>query len=226
DPSVKVGRIQNFKNWSPDMVPDPTRSTLGLEYFCAEGDDLWRMADRDLVELAKRELERIGLVSADEVEDGCVFAVPKAYPIYDADSRSALATVREFVDSLENFQTIGRNGLHRYNNQDHAMLTGMQAARNVALAEANDVWAVNVDEEYHEEVHAESSDEDIEEAVTIALTHVFEKLDGVALGVAVGTVGGLALFVVTAAAPPARPAPPPPPLRPLGPHFPPHRGPA
>jgi protoporphyrinogen oxidase len=199
DPSVKVGRIQNFKNWSPDMVPDPARSSLGLEYFCTEGDDLWRMADHELIELGKREVERIGLAAAAEVEDGCVFRVPKSYPIYDADYRSALAAVRGFVDGLENFQTIGRNGLHRYNNQDHAMLTGMLAVRNVVLGERNDLWAVNVDEEYHEEVHAEGPSDEIERAVEVALSHVFNKLDPVALGVAVGSVSGLVLCAMTAA---------------------------
>jgi len=154
DPEVRVGRIQNFKNWSPDMVPDPGKSSLGLEYFCTEGDDLWRAADRDLIELAKRELERIGLAKAAEVEDGCVFRVAKAYPMYDASYREALSIVREFVDGLVNLQTIGRNGLHRYNNQDHAMLTGLLAARNVAHGTRHDLWNVNVDDEYQEEVVA------------------------------------------------------------------------
>ena len=154
DPGVKVGRIQNFKNWSADMVPDPEKSTLGLEYFCTEGDDLWRMPDGDLIELGKREIERIGLAAATEVEDGCVFRAPRAYPIYDTTYQSVLSCVRDFLAGIENFQTIGRNGLHRYNNQDHAMLTGMLAARNIVLDERNDLWAVNLDEEYHEEVRA------------------------------------------------------------------------
>jgi protoporphyrinogen oxidase len=150
DPEVRVGRIQNFKNWSPDMVPDPGKSSLGLEYFCTEGDELWRLADDQLIELGTRELERVGLVAGVEVEDGCVVRVPKSYPIYDSGYREALAAVRAFVDGLENFQTIGRNGLHRYDNQDHAMLTGMLAVRNVVLGERHDLWAVNVDREYHE----------------------------------------------------------------------------
>ena len=96
DPSVKVGRIQNFKNWSPDMVPDPTKSSLGLEYFCTEGDSLWTKSDADLIELGKREVDRIGLARYAEIEDGCVFRVPKAYPVYDSDYREHLAVVRKY----------------------------------------------------------------------------------------------------------------------------------
>src|SRR5262245_41258903 len=143
DPEVKVGRIQNFKNWSPYMVPDPTKSSLGLEYFCTEGDALWRLSDAELIELGKRELDRIGLVSQSDIEDGCVFRVSKAYPIYDSEYRSYLETVKNFVRGLENYQTIGRNGLHRYNNQDHAMVTGMLSVRNMILGEHNDLWSVN-----------------------------------------------------------------------------------
>jgi protoporphyrinogen oxidase len=152
DPSVQVGRIQNFKNWSPDMVPDPTKSSLGLEYFCNEGDELWNKPDADLIEQGKRELERVGLALAADVEDGCVFRMAKAYPVYDSEYGDYLAKVRKFVDNLENFQTIGRNGLHRYNNQDHAMLTGMLAVKNLVHGERNDLWSVNTDQEYHEEV--------------------------------------------------------------------------
>jgi protoporphyrinogen oxidase len=154
DPEVKVGRIQNFKNWSPDMVPDPKKSSLGLEYFCNEGDELWTMADADLVELGRRELAQIGLGRFEDVEDGCVCRVPKSYPVYDSAYRDHLQVVREFVDGLENFQTVGRNGLHRYNNQDHAMLTGMYAVRNLMLGQRNDLWSVNAEQEYHEEVRS------------------------------------------------------------------------
>jgi protoporphyrinogen oxidase len=152
EPDVKVGRIQNFKNWSPAMVPDQSKTSLGLEYFCNEGDALWCAPDSELIELGKRELEQIGLVRAADVEDGCVFRVPKSYPVYDGDYRGCLATIKAFVNGLENAQTVGRNGLHRYNNQDHAMLTGLLAARNLVLGEKNDLWEVNVDQEYHEEV--------------------------------------------------------------------------
>ena len=150
-PEVQVGRIQNFKNWSADMVPDPTKTSLGLEYFCTEGDQLWQMSDADLVELGKREIDRIGLASYADIEDGCVFRVPKAYPVYDSDYREYLGTVRRFVDGLTNLQTIGRNGLHRYNNSDHSMLTAMRAVDNLVKGTEHDIWAVNAESVYHEE---------------------------------------------------------------------------
>jgi protoporphyrinogen oxidase len=154
DPGVKLGRVQNFKNWSADMVPDASKTCLGLEYFCFEGDGLWQMPDAELIELGKRELERVGLARAEEVEDGTVFRMPKAYPVYDAAHRSALATLKRFFDTFENLQLVGRNGLHRYNNQDHSMLTAMLAVRNI-LGESHDLWAVNADPEYHEELASE-----------------------------------------------------------------------
>jgi protoporphyrinogen oxidase len=197
DPEVRVGRIQNFKNWSRDMVPDSGKSSLGLEYFCTEGDALWCLDDDQLIELAKRELDCVGLVSAAEVEDGCVVRVPKSYPIYDSGYKEALATVRDFVDSLENFHTIGRNGLHRYDNQDHAMLTGMLAVRNVVLGGRHDLWAVNVDQEHHEEIRGEVNPDEAAQVIQKTLTRVFNKLDGIALGLAVGSVTGAALLVAT-----------------------------
>jgi protoporphyrinogen oxidase len=169
DPGVQVGRIQNFKNWSPDMVPDAGKTSLGLEYFCTEGDTVWTTPDCELIEQAKREVATIGLARAEEVEDGCVVRIPKAYPVYDSDYAEHLAVVRRFVDGLENFQTIGRNGLHRYDNQDHAMLTGTMAARNVALGQRNDVWTINTDAEYHEEVRQTAA---TAPGVLVALTRV------------------------------------------------------
>ena len=201
DPRVKVGRVQNFKNWSPDMVPDSAKTSLGLEYFCTEGDALWTMRDEELIQLATFELERIGLCRASDVEDGCVVRVPKAYPLYGSDFRDALAVVREFVDSLENFRTIGRNGLHRYNNQDHAMLTGILAVRSMVLGERHDLWSVNTDKEYHEEIQAaaRSPRRDADAAVEEELTRVFLRVDRVALGFATGVLGGVGLFVATLA---------------------------
>ena len=201
DPEVQVGRIQNFKNWSPDMVPDSTKTSLGLEYFCTEGDTLWTMRDDELIELAKRELERIGLCHAVDVEDGCVVRVPKAYPIYGSDYRDALAVVRDFIDTLENVRTIGRNGLHRYNNQDHAMLTGMLAVRSMVLGESHDLWSVNTDEQYHEEVEVTTPtlDRDVEARVEEELARVFLRIDRVALGLATGVLGGVGLFGATLA---------------------------
>ena len=186
---VQVGRIQNFANWSPDMVPDPSKSSLGLEYFCTEGDALWNTPDARLIELAARELETVGLATRADIEDGCVFRVPKAYPVYDASYAEYMATVRAFVDGLENLQTIGRNGLHRYNNQDHAMLTGLLAVRNLVLGEHNDLWSVNTEAEYHEEI--------TEKTLTPTLQEYFPRIDGVALAGATGAAGGLALFLAT-----------------------------
>jgi protoporphyrinogen oxidase len=199
DPAVKVGRIQNFKNWSPEMVPDLTKTSLGLEYFCNEGDELWTMSDQALIELGRRELERIGLASYADVEDGCVFRVPKSYPVYDSDYRKHLDVLKTYVEGLENFQTIGRNGLHRYNNQDHAMLTGMLAVRNVLFGEKNNLWVVNAEQEYHEEIRDESDRIATvsPEAVRAALAKVFAKLDPFAYGVALSVIAGILLFLAT-----------------------------
>ena len=136
-------------------------------------------------------MERIGLASYADIEGGCVFRVPKSYPVYDSGYRESLSTLRNFVGSLENFQTVGRNGLHRYNNQDHAMLTGMLAVRNVVFGERNDLWSVNTDQEYIEEIQEPAID------VEGILERVFLKLDRVAFGVSLGTVTGLALFLAT-----------------------------
>jgi hypothetical protein len=198
DPAVSVGRIQNFKNWSPHMVPDQTKTSLGLEYFCNEGDELWNMADADLIELGKRELEHIGLALPADIEDGCVFRVPKAYPIYDTEYREYLSTVKNFVGSLENYQTIGRNGLHRYNNQDHAMVTGMLSVRNVMFGEKNDLWSVNTDQEYHEEIRQTEIEPEIAmETLKKALAQAFAKLDRFALGLSTGMISGVVLFLAT-----------------------------
>lgn len=158
DPDVKVGRIQNFKNWSPYMVPDPTKTCLGLEYFCFEGDGLWNSSDEELVALATRELEILGLADAASIEDGTVVRMPKAYPIYDGTYEQAVSTIREFVDGLGNMYLVGRNGMHKYNNQDHSMLTAMLSVKNI-LGSKYDVWGVNVDREYHEEMKDEAEDE-------------------------------------------------------------------
>jgi protoporphyrinogen oxidase len=201
-PEVRVGRIQNFKNWSPDMVPDLSRTSLGLEYFCSEGDEIWTMSDAALIELGKKELERIGLARYADVEDGCVFRVPNAYPIYDADYTSYLSIVRRFVDGLENFQTVGRNGLHRYNNQDHSMLTAMYAVRNLALGEQNDLWRVNTEQEYHEHVYRPETEPvpspASEPAASLGLPElVFTRLDPLAFGVSVGVTAGILLLLAT-----------------------------
>jgi protoporphyrinogen oxidase len=154
DPAVKVGRIQNFKNWSPHMVPDPRKTCLGLEYFCFKGDGLWNTPDEDLIRLASDELETLGLVRKADVEDGSVVRMPKAYPVYDSVYRSSLLTIRRFLDDLKNLHLVGRNGMHKYNNQDHSMLTAMLAVKNI-LGANHDVWSVNEDKEYHEEIKAQ-----------------------------------------------------------------------
>jgi protoporphyrinogen oxidase len=149
-PEVKMGRIQNYKNWSLDMVPDPSRTALGLEYFLWEKDDEWRWSQEQLIDRGIQECQQIGLVAPREVEDGTVVRMPKAYPVYDQHYLACVARIRRYLENFSNFQTIGRNGLHRYNNQDHSMLTGIYAARNIA-GEHHDVWSVNVEAEYLEE---------------------------------------------------------------------------
>ena len=148
-PDVQLGRIQNFKNWSPYMVPDASKTCLGLEYFVFEGQGLWARPDDALIELGAREIETLRLASARDVRDGAVVRMQKAYPVYDGEFQKAVATLRAYVDSIDGLQQIGRNGQHRYNNQDHSMLTAILAVRNV-LGERHDIWDVNVSEEYHE----------------------------------------------------------------------------
>jgi protoporphyrinogen oxidase len=147
---VKVGRIQNFNNWSAAMVPVPGRTCLGMEYFCFEGDGLWESTDAELIRQASSELEQLGLARASNVKDGAVIRMPKAYPIYDSKYRDHLDTVRGYIDPIPNLHTVGRNGMHKYNNQDHSMLTAMMAVWNMQGA-SHDIWAVNTDFEYHEE---------------------------------------------------------------------------
>jgi protoporphyrinogen oxidase len=152
DPRVKVGRIQNFKSWSPEMVPDPAYCCYGLEYFCFEGDGVWASPDAALIELARSELEAIGLAAAADVEDGCVVRQPKAYPVYDDDYAKHVATIRaELKARFPTLHPIGRNGMHKYNNQDHAMMTAMLTVENIAAdRDIYDVWSVNEDAQYHE----------------------------------------------------------------------------
>ncbi|HUQ33134.1 MAG TPA: NAD(P)/FAD-dependent oxidoreductase [Pyrinomonadaceae bacterium] len=156
DPEVKIGRVQNFKNWSREMVPDPEKTCLGLEYFCFKGDGLWNLSDDELIELGKRELAHLGLIEIADVEEGTVVRVPKAYPVYDSTYTESLETVRRFFATLPNLQMVGRNGMHKYNNQDHSMMTGLLAAENI-LGANYDLWEVNVDQDYQEEFQGGSS---------------------------------------------------------------------
>jgi protoporphyrinogen oxidase len=149
-PEFKVGRIQNFKNWSPEMVPDSTKTCLGMEYFCSEGDELWEMPNEKLIDLASQEIVRLNLgVSLKDVQDGCVIRQCKAYPVYDGEYRQHLQVLQDYIKTFENLQTVGRNGMHRYNNQDHSMLTALLAAKNI-VGEQHDIWNVNVERSYHE----------------------------------------------------------------------------
>ena len=152
DPDIRAGRVQNFRSWSPYMVPDDGHSCYGLEYFCFEGDEIWTMPDADLIALARRELGRTGLARPETVVDGCVVRQPKAYPFYDSGYAAHVATIRgEIERRYPQLHLVGRNGMHRYNNQDHAMMTGILAARNIAAGrQIYDLWAVNQDAEYHE----------------------------------------------------------------------------
>jgi protoporphyrinogen oxidase len=152
DPTVRVGRIQNFRAWSPWMTPDPRRSCLGLEYFCFEDDELWRLPDADLIELGRREVAALGLLAPERVVGGHVVRVPKAYPVYDGDYAERVAAIRGWLEGIGNLQQIGRNGLHRYNNSDHSMLTALRAVENLCDGAAHDIWAVNADSVYHERV--------------------------------------------------------------------------
>jgi protoporphyrinogen oxidase len=150
-PEVKVGRIQNFGSWSPYLVQNG-RACLGLEYFVFEGDELWMMADEDLGVLAEKELIELGLVEPGEVEASYVVRMPKAYPVYDEGYLQAVDTLRGWLSAeVPNVYPVGRNGMHKYNNQDHSMLTAMLSVDNLLRGADHDVWAVNVEEDYHEE---------------------------------------------------------------------------
>jgi len=149
-PEVTLGRIQNFISWSPEMIPAAGFTCLGLEYFVNEGDSLWNMNDAELIKFAAMELEKIGLVPASEVEKGYVVRMPKAYPVYDEAYGPSLNTVKDFISGCAGLHPVGRNGMHRYNNQDHSMMTAIFTAENIAIGESHDVWNVNVEEDYHE----------------------------------------------------------------------------
>ena len=155
EPAVRVGRIQNYRSWSPWMVPDPSKACVGLEYFCFAGDDLWSMRDEELVALATRELAQLGLAAPEKVERGYAVRVPKAYPMYDADYAERVGEIRTWLQGIDNLQQVGRNGLHRYNNSDHSMLTAMRAVENIVAGTRHDLWAVNAESAYHEEDVAE-----------------------------------------------------------------------
>ena len=193
DPNVQVGRVQNFKNWSPFMVPDQEKTCVGLEYFCFEGDNLWNMTDQELIELGRKELEILGLVNSSDVEDGHVVRMPKAYPIYDSTYQQSLGIIRNFLGEIENFQLVGRNGMHKYNNQDHSMLTAMLATENI-LGANHDLWQVNEEQEYHEEIREEP---EREAALERLFAGAFARMDKLGLATALGSVSGFIIFLAT-----------------------------
>ncbi len=150
-PGVRVLRIQNFRSWSPWMVPNESDASIGMEYFCFEGDELWSMPDDQLVKMATHEIQKLGLAHAEKVKMGFVVRVSKAYPMYDVEYGERVATIRGWLEGLPNLIQVGRNGLHRYNNSDHSMLTAMRAVDNILLGTKHDIWAVNAESVYHEE---------------------------------------------------------------------------
>lgn len=192
-PDVRVGRIQNFKNWSAAMVPDDQKTSLGMEYFCSEGDDIWTMSDADIISLATRELSMLGLADVDDVIDGYVVRQPHAYPIYDDGYSDNLKLIRDYLETFDNLQVVGRNGMHRYNNMDHSMLTGKLAAQNF-LGSRHNLWQVNDDWVYLEEDKKASAAQRHLESILIA---GFARMDKLAFGSAVGLSSGLLIFLAT-----------------------------
>jgi len=152
EPDVKLGRLQIFNNWSPFLVANPGQVWLGLEYFCNQSDPIWNLSDQEMIALAKEELERIGIIDAVQVLDATVLRMEKAYPAYFG-TFSRFAEIREHVDRYENLFLVGRNGMHRYNNQDHSMLTAMIAVENIIAGNTakSNLWEVNTEMDYHEE---------------------------------------------------------------------------
>ncbi|HUP20819.1 MAG TPA: NAD(P)/FAD-dependent oxidoreductase [Gemmatimonadota bacterium] len=204
-PEVSVGRIQNFKNWSAAMVPDPSTTSLGLEYFVSRHGEMWGADDAELVALGAREAAALGLLDPADVLDGVVVRVPDAYPVYDRQTNAAVASLRAWLGGLENLYPVGRNGQHRYNNQDHSMLTGLHAARTIA-GTPRPIWDVNVESSYHEEAApARPGDRAVPGDVRPGsleevLQRAFARYDPAALGTATGAVAGGGLFLLTAIA--------------------------
>jgi hypothetical protein len=175
------------------MVPDPSKTSIGMEYFCNENDQTWNMTDAELVEMATREMTELALGGEDKIIDSYVVRQPNAYPVYDSDYEENLDKIREYLKSFSNLQTIGRSGLHRYNNMDHSMQTGILAARN-CCGETHDLWAVNEEKSYLEE------DRSVRERAVVperVLIRVFARMDKLAFAVAVGTVCGLLVLSAT-----------------------------
>ena len=204
-PKVRVGRIQNFKNWSAAMIPDSQKTSLGMEYFCTEGDAVWEMSDEKLKDLASVELSQLGLAGNAEVVDSFVVRQPKAYPVYDQHYKQNLNILKDYLCNIENLQTIGRNGMHRYNNMDHSMLTGILSAQNISGAE-HDIWEVGEEKEYLEEKSTRGDRSALKEVLEVdkekeyikeVLSRSFSKIDKLAFATALGSVFGIISFLVT-----------------------------
>ncbi|WP_218280901.1 hypothetical protein [Verrucomicrobium spinosum] len=151
DPQFRVGRVQNFRNWSVEMVADPELTTLGMEYFCSRGDELWELKDDALIRLATREMVSLGFAPETQVEGGFVIRQPNAYPVYDDDYAGHVSVVRDYLAGFENLATVGRSGMHRYNNQDHSMISAMSAVHQLLGKGAACPWTVNTEKSGHEE---------------------------------------------------------------------------
>ena len=191
DPEIQVGRIQNFKNWSPDMVADLRKTSLGMEYFCTEGDELWSKSDQDLIGLATKELASLGLVQREDITRGFVIRQSNAYPVYAEDHHKNLQVIRDFIGTIGNLQTIGRNGMHRYNNMDHSMFMGMLSAKNVT-GERHHLW--DYEETYPD---VERKDMVAQRNFEKTVIQTFARMDTLALATAVGAVSGLFFFLLT-----------------------------
>jgi protoporphyrinogen oxidase len=192
-PNVKVGRIQNFKNWSPAMVPDSSKTSLGMEYFCNQGEGIWTLSEEELATLASRELSELGLAAQEDIIDSYVVRQPNAYPVYNDNYGSHLKVIREYLETIEDLQTVGRNGMHRYNNMDHSMQTGKLAVENFFGAK-HDLWEVNEEEEYLEEAARDDALQRFREKI---VSGAFARMDKLAFASAVGTAFGLLFFAAT-----------------------------
>ncbi|MDI6848385.1 MAG: NAD(P)/FAD-dependent oxidoreductase [Candidatus Saccharicenans sp.] len=148
-PEIRAGRLQNFKNWSPELVPDPEKTMLGLEYFCFSTDPVWSLPDKELIQIAADDLERLRFARKEEIVDGSIVRIRGAYPVYSPGYKKNIGIIKEFLDSIKNLQTIGRNGLHRYNNQDHSMMSAIYAVRKLH-GQSCSPWDINAEDEYHE----------------------------------------------------------------------------
>ena len=186
-PSVLVGRIQNFKNWSEDLVPDNDETSLGMEYFCNEGDNVWNLTDEQLTNLASAELKRLNIVTTANVIASHVVRQPNAYPLYNRNFQANVKIIKDYLVKFENLQTIGRGGMHRYNNMDHSMMTGIKAAGNV-MGECNDLWDINKKYEYLEDI----KDNSYNESISYKMFFRYKKLSAVILGLS----GAIMLYFI------------------------------